>query len=110
MWSELAPVFLAGAFGGLANELLHWWGLRRDADFPEYAKRAFYWTITLAMILVGAGVATMQLGAGGDPPIAFQIGLLAPMLLKKMSSAAALEPEGAQGADRKPSLRRFLKG
>lgn len=102
-------IFLVGALGGAANELLHWWGLRYSDEFPAYARRLFYWLITMAMILLGGGIALMQLGGGGEPFLAFQVGLLAPMLLKKMSTLSP-ETQGAMGADAAPTLRKFLRG
>ncbi|AZV19313.1 hypothetical protein [Mesorhizobium sp. M7A.F.Ce.TU.012.03.2.1] len=105
--SDLA-VFGVGVAGGAANELLHWWGLRENPNLPEYVKRIFYWVVTLGMILLGGGLAWLQLGSQADALIAFQIGLAAPMLLQKLIKAAP-EPGGGMGA--KPaSVRDFLRG
>jgi hypothetical protein len=101
-------VFGVGMSGGAANELLHWWGLRENPNIPDYAKKWFYWLITLAMIVLGGGLSWLQLGARADPLIAFQIGLAAPMLLQKLIQAAP-DKAGGMGAAR-PSLRDFLKG
>lgn len=106
---ELSSVVLwAGLAGGVSNEVLHWWGLRFDENLPHYARKFFYWFITLVMVIVGGVVAQIQLGSGGEPFIAFQIGLLAPMLLKKIAGSTET-PTGAMGS-RQPSLLRFLKG
>ena len=105
--SDLA-VFGAGIAGGAANELMHWWGLRENPNLPEYAKRVFYWIVTLAMVLLGGGLAWIQLGSRADALIAFQIGLAAPMLLQKLMKAAP-ERAGGMGSP-EPSARDFLKG
>ena len=104
-------VILVGAFGGVANEVLHWYGLRKKSSFPKYAKSMFYWVITLFMILVGAGFAYLQLGPGEDNLLLpFELGLLAPLILKKAISAGSL-PDGAMNAelDGRPNIREFLK-
>lgn len=106
---DLSSVVLwSGLAGGISNEVLHWWGLRYDENLPHYARKFFYWFITLVMILVGGVVAQIQLGNGGEPFIAFQIGLLAPMLLKKIAGSSE-NPTGAMGRKR-PTLRRFFNG
>ena len=107
----MAPdaVFLIGLFGGASSEILHWWGLREQSSFPDYARSIFYWVITLLMIGVGGGVAYLQLGPGGESLPAFEIGLLTPMLLKKLASQAP-QAEGAQAAAQGATLRGFLKG
>ena len=104
-----STVFLTGMGGGAANEILHWWGLRKSSKFPKYATRVFYWVITVMMIILGGFIAALQLGKGGEPFIAFQIGILAPMLLKKIGSSVP-ETTGAMGGDDKLDLRGFFKG
>lgn len=106
--SELA-VFGVGFAGGLANEILHWWGLRENPQFPEYAKRPLYWIVTFAMLLLGGGLAWLQLGGHADGLIAFQIGLAAPMLLQKLAKAAP-DRSGGMGISSQPSVFDFLKG
>jgi hypothetical protein len=103
-----SAVLWAGLAGGVSNEVLHWWGLRFDENLPHYARRVFYWLITAIMVVVGGVVAQIQLGSGGVPFIAFQIGLLAPMLLKKIAGSSE-DPTGAMGGAQ-PSLRKFIKG
>lgn len=105
--SDLA-VFSVGVAGGAANELLHWWGLRENPNLPEYAKRGFYWIVTLGMVALGGALAWLQLGSQADALIAFQIGLAAPMLLQKLMKAAPGQT-GGMGAPR-PSVRDFLRG
>lgn len=101
-------VFAVGMAGGAANELLHWWILRENLHFPQYAKGFFYWIVTLAMILLGGVLALLQLGDEGNALVAFQIGLAAPMLLQKIIKAA---PNNVKmSALPSPSLRDFLEG
>jgi len=101
-------IFGVGVAGGLANEILHWWGLRENANLPEYAKRPFYWAITIAMALLGGAFAWLQLGNRGDAFIAFQIGLAAPMILQKLAASVPQRSGGMGG--RSASFRDFLRG
>lgn len=106
--SELA-VFGVGFAGGVANEVLHWWGLRENPQFPQYAKRPLYWIVTFAMLLLGGGLAWLQLGGHADGLIAFQIGIAAPMLLQKLAKAAP-DRTGGMGFAARTSILDFLKG
>jgi len=105
--SELA-VFLVGTAGGAANELLHWWGLRENRNLPAYGKQILYWIITLAMIVLGGGLAWLQFGGTAQALIAFQIGLAAPMVLQKLAKAVPAKA-GGMGASG-PTIRDFLGG
>ena len=58
---------------------------------------------------LGGVVAYLQLGDGGEPLMAFEIGLLTPLLLKKIVTSAG-EPDGKMGRYDRASLMRFLKG
>lgn len=98
-------VFGVGLAGGIATEILHWWNLRENPNLPEYAKRPFYWLVTLAMIVLGGGLAWLQLGENADALITFQIGLAAPMLLEKLIKSVPERP-GAMGTQ--ASVRDFL--
>ena len=102
-------VFGVGLGGGAANEILHWWGLRENSRLPQYATRPLYWGVTLAMMLLGGGLAWLQLGGRADGLIAFQIGLAAPMILQKLARAAPVRA-GGMGSVGQPSLLDFLKG
>ena len=99
-------VFGVGIAGGAANELLHWWNLRQNPNLPEYAKSVFYWALTAGMIVLGGGLAWLQLGTQAEPLIAFQIGLVAPMLLQQLTKAVP-ERRGAMGSQ--PSVFDFLR-
>lgn len=102
-------VFEVGLSGGIANEILHWWGLRENPQLPEYARRPVYWITTLAMTLLGGGLAWLQLGAHADGLIAFQIGLAAPMVLQKLAKTAP-DRTGGMGLAGQPSILDFLRG
>jgi hypothetical protein len=106
--SDLA-VFGVGFGGGVANEILHWWGLRENLQLPQYVTRPLYWAITLAMMLLGGGLAWLQLGGHADGLIAFQIGLAAPMVLQKLAKAAP-DRTGGMGLVGQPSILEFLRG
>lgn len=101
-------VFGTGLVGGVANELLRWYGLRDNPNVPAYAKSGFYWIISVAMILLGGGLTWLQLGSSAEGLIAFQIGLAAPMLLSNLAKVAPVE-KGAMGQT-PASLRDFLRG
>lgn len=105
--SELA-VFGVGVAGGAANELLHWWGLLANRNFSHYASRAFYWILTLGMVVLGGTVASSQLGAHADALIVFEIGLVAPMSLQKLIKATP-EHAGAK-VSTGPSVHDFMRG
>lgn len=102
-------VFGVGFAGGVANEILHWWGLRDNPRLPRYARRPLYWIVTLAMMFLGGGLAWLQLGGHADGLIAFQIGLAAPMVLQKLAKAAPGRT-GGMGLAAQPSILDFLKG
>jgi hypothetical protein len=102
-------VFGVGLTGGIANEILHWWGLRENPQLPQYASQPLYWIVTLAMMLLGGGLAWLQLGAHADGLIAFQIGLAAPMVLQKLAKGAP-DRTGGMGIVGRPSILGFLRG
>ena len=85
-------VFLVGAAGGIARELLHWYALRRDERLPAYAASPVYWIITLAMVVFGGGIAVLYFGSRADGVVAFHVGASAPLLLQKLASTLAGEP------------------
>lgn len=91
-------VFLLGTLGACINEFMHWWNLKTDPAFPEYARRMKYWIITCTMVLIGGGLAVLYLGASVDALLALHIGLSAPLILQKLTATAAAV-EGARGSE-----------
>ena len=86
-------IFLFGCFGGAAIELLRWWKLRESLEFPVYARRAAYWFLTIAMIVVG-GLITMAYGIEKTNAIlAMNVGASAPAII----GALATKPKSATG-------------
>ena len=82
-------VFLFGCLGGAAIELLRWWKLRQSLDFPAYARKPFYWILTVAMIVVGGLIATAY-GTGPTTAIlAANLGASAPAIIGSL----AMEPK-----------------
>ena len=88
-------VFFAGLIGGVLLELLHWYALRKEPLFPEYAKTPKYWVITALMSLAGGGLALAYFGARAEGLVAAHVGLSAPLILQKLATAA-FEPNGAR--------------
>lgn len=99
-------VFFLGCAGGSINEFLHWWNLRVEPEFPEYARRTKYWLITAIMVLIGGGLSVLYLGARVDALLAMHIGLSAPLILQKLTTTAA-SIQGARGT--KASLVNFFR-
>ncbi|WP_133126013.1 hypothetical protein [Pseudohalioglobus lutimaris] len=102
-------VFGLGCAGGIAAEVLHWWNLRQAEKLPIYAKKAFYWSITIVMILLGGFVSWLYFGATAEGIVAFHVGLSTPLLLQKLV-ASIPEETGARNTvlTSSPTLRRFF--
>lgn len=96
--STYTQVFLAGLTGGCVLELLHWYALKKEPLFPEYAKSPRYWITTGLMALVGGGLAVLYFGSRAEGLVAIHVGLSAPLILQKLASAA-FEPKGARSAN-----------
>jgi hypothetical protein len=81
-------VFLLGVLGGVVGEVLKWWGLRDSLNNTTYKTTIQYWIITLLMILVG-GIWAVVTDIGPDQKLAaFSAGLMAPLAISKVASAA----------------------
>ena len=102
-------IFGLGCIGGVLAELLHWWGLRRSPQLPQYLKSAFYWAITLAMIVAGGFIAWLYFGNRADPVLVVHVGLSAPLILQKLATTIP-ETDGAKSivATPAPTIRRFF--
>ena len=102
-------VFWTGCAGGVAAEVLHWWGLRESPQLPAYAKSVFYWAVTLAMVLAGGVLAWLYFGERAEALVAAHIGLSAPLMLQKLATSVP-EKKGAKNivVAPVPTLRRFF--
>ena len=97
--TSMIDVFIAGTFGGLLLELLHWWNLRRrNTRFPQYARSPFYWGITLLMAAAGGVLAVAYFGQQAEALIALHVGISTPLILQKLGTSMA-QP-GARSAGR----------
>lgn len=87
--------FIYGILGGLLAELLGLYKLRTQAPsaFPSYLRSAFYWAVTVAMILAGGGLVWIYNQSGLDmkPIVAVNIGASAPLILGTLGQAKPLE-------------------
>jgi len=106
MLTSSLQVFLCGLAGGAVLELLHWYNIRRDTQFPAYAKSPVYWLVTLLMAVVGGGLAWLYFGAQGEPIVTFHVGVSTPLILQKLTTTVANVP-GGKGSG--PSLVSFFK-
>ena len=104
MLTSTIQVFCVGAAGGIVLELTHWYALRRDPILPTYAKSPFYWTITLAMILIGGILTVLYFGDRAEPIVTFHVGLSAPLILQKLTTTVASVPGKGAG----PSIISFF--
>jgi hypothetical protein len=87
-WMEVNgfwAVFVLGCLGGSLLEVLRWWQLRERQQLPIYARSVRYWAITVVMILLGGGVATLY-GIESQNAIALvNLGASAPALIGAFS-------------------------
>jgi hypothetical protein len=99
-------VFFAGLAGGVVLELVHWYAIRRDLDFPIYAKSAKYWIISALMAVAGGGLAVLYFGTKAEAIVALHVGLSAPLILQKLATTLAQTPGGKGGA---PNVMSFFR-
>lgn len=95
-------VFLLGTLGGVLGEALKWYQLRESANYPEYAKRPFYWIITAVMVVAGGVLAWLYGLDPADRLLAVNVGITAPLLLKTLASSAP-HATGARSRGLKPA-------
>jgi hypothetical protein len=93
----LTQVFLAGFFGGVILELIHWYNIRRRATFPMYAKAVKYWIITAALAAAGGLLTMLYFGNRADGIVALHIGLSTPLILQKLTTTIATVSGGKGG-------------
>ena len=102
--------FLLGVFGGFLAELGRWWKIREGPNFPTYIKSAFYWAITILMIIGGGGLAYVYMLMGDlNAILAVNVGASAPLII---SGLANTPPKQVRTGDDEvlpePKLRDFL--
>jgi len=90
--------FWLGVLGGLLAEVFSLSKLRflpRDT-LPLWIRSAWYWAITLAMILSGGALVAIYVGSGVtmSPLLAVNIGASAPLILQSLVSQAPLIQPG----------------
>jgi hypothetical protein len=88
-------IFLIGCAGGFCLEVLRWYKLRTSAHFPAYARKPSYWALTIAMIVIGGGLATLYgLGPTNAIEVA-NIGAAAPAIIGAFASGPHRAPRPA---------------
>ncbi len=82
--------FLVGLIGGVLPEFLALYKIRRDGHLPQWAKTKVYWSLTIAMILVGGGLSYAYVANGQSVNwfLALNIGASAPLILGALTSSA----------------------
>jgi hypothetical protein len=96
MLTSAAQIFLVGLAGGMVLELLHWYNIRTDPQWPTYVSSPLYWIITMLMAAVGGGLALLYFGSQADAIVTFHVGLSTPLILQKLTTTVANVP-GAKG-------------
>jgi hypothetical protein len=120
---ESLRVFALGALGGSLVELLRWWKLREAPEYPVYAKKPGYWTITALMIVAGGVMATLYGLDTRNAAALVNIGASTPAILSALASKAgtasprarssgfgekSFKGSGAEGPPQSELIRRFV--
>ncbi len=92
-----SQVFLVGFLGGILLELIHWYNLRREDNFPEYIRSPFYWGVSMLMAAAGGFLAVLYFGSRAQGMIVLHVGLSAPLIIQKLTTTIATVP-GGRGA------------
>lgn len=92
---EVGAAFLYGVAGGVAAEILGLFKLRREGA-PQFVRSIFYWLITMAMIALGGGLASLYVQSGVEltPILAVNVGASAPLILGQLAGQAPEVPIG----------------
>ncbi len=99
--TTFGAVFGVGFAGGVLLELLHWYTIRQDEHWPQYARSPVYWLISLAMAVAGGGLTLLYFGAKADGLVALHVGISTPLILQKLSTTLGTTP-GAKGLQASP--------
>ena len=81
------PLWVWGLLGGVGGELPQWFRIRHE-PLPDWAKRPFYWVVSIIMITFGAVFVLMYQSSGVElnPILAANIGASAPLALSSLST------------------------
>jgi hypothetical protein len=85
-------VFGVGCLGGFLIELARWWKLRESDGLPAYARRPFYWLISVAMCVAGGTVAAMYGITERSAILVLNIGAAAPAMIAALGRPPQLDP------------------
>ena len=93
----IGSCFLYGLFGGVAIELVQWFGMRKDLyhGAPDWSKSWLYWLVTALMVIAGGGLAVAYAESGVQLTtiLAINLGASAPLLLSRFGAAVPrIEP------------------
>ena len=94
--TSMLEVFLAGFGGGMVIEVVHWYAIRKDGNWPTYANSVGYWLLSFVMAVLGGGLAILYFGGRAEGLVAFHVGISAPLILQKLTTTIAAP--GAKGA------------
>jgi hypothetical protein len=108
--------FLLGCGGALAHEALRWIGFRFDARLPTYLRKLHYWLLTIVLVVLGGGLASILGPTSAAQALCF--GIAAPAILSRLgtlasddSTLAGPTPVALPGRSLSAtSLRDFLRG
>jgi hypothetical protein len=93
--------------GGIAAELLHWYGLSRKAEgVTAYSKHLVYWITTAGMIALGAIMPLLYIEGSASALLCFHLGAATPVIVQKLISIAPA-PVVSQG-QRDTTMRDFF--
>lgn len=94
-------LFGYGLLGGALAELLKWYQMRESPTSPPYLGSLKYWLLTVLMALAGGLLVVVQ--NVGNPLLALNIGLSAPLILKALAAVTPVPPaqtaEGGKPGD-----------
>ncbi len=106
--SNVYLMYVVGCGGAALVELLRWWKLRENVNFPTYWKSGAYWLITIVMVLASGFIA---IAYGTEPKNAIELlhlGATAPAVIgaffhgsQNRTAAATRRFDGASPASRR---------
>jgi hypothetical protein len=105
---QVTEQIILALLGGIAAELLHWYGLsRRPGAIPKYRDRPLYWGTTVGMILLGGLMPVLYIHGPVSALLCFHLGAATPVIVQKLiANLPTLAP--AQG-EAEASIRDFFR-